>query len=114
MANSGHSACERQCPLSGVKRTFLTTQLMSAYDPKRTFRVSLITSVSTRPCVFVGLKTGLFAYCDDRSGKIRLLQVGPGRRIERVVRDQRGNLVRVCRDHEVAPASYFDMTVIWY
>ena len=26
-----------QCPLSGVKRTYLTASLMSAFDPKRTF-----------------------------------------------------------------------------
>src|SRR5215470_13067599 len=36
LARSGHSATEFQCPLLGVKRTFLHLASMSAFDPKRT------------------------------------------------------------------------------
>src|SRR5215469_3006566 len=36
LAQSGHSTTEFQCPLLGVKRTFLELVSMSAFDPKRT------------------------------------------------------------------------------
>ena len=34
MALSGHSGGINQCPLSGVKRTWLLRRKMSAFDPK--------------------------------------------------------------------------------
>jgi len=40
LALSGHLDRLRKCPLLGVKRTFLTCSLMSAFDPKRTLGVS--------------------------------------------------------------------------
>src|SRR5262249_12951588 len=36
LAQSGHHAAEFQCPLFGVKQTFLQLTSMSAFDPKRT------------------------------------------------------------------------------
>ena len=36
MALSGHLSRLRECPLLGVKRTSLTSALMSAFDPKQT------------------------------------------------------------------------------
>src|SRR5215471_9854130 len=37
LAQSGHFETEFQCPLLGVKRTWIESALMSAFDPKRTF-----------------------------------------------------------------------------
>src|SRR5262249_8748543 len=37
LAQSRHSTTEFQCPLLGVKRTFIQPASMSAIDPKRTF-----------------------------------------------------------------------------
>ena len=37
LAQSGHPAVARQCPLSGVKRTSRFQSVMSASDPRRTF-----------------------------------------------------------------------------
>ena len=37
LAQSGYFTTEFQCPLLGVKRTFLQAASMSAFDPKRTF-----------------------------------------------------------------------------
>jgi hypothetical protein len=34
LAQSGHSSVARQCPLLGVKRTWQSQSLMSAFDPK--------------------------------------------------------------------------------
>src|SRR6516225_5421723 len=39
LAQSGHSDCAQQCPLSGVKRTLRGRALMSAFDPKRTLKI---------------------------------------------------------------------------
>ena len=36
LAQSGHAGRVAQCPLSGVKRTWLGERVMSASDPKRT------------------------------------------------------------------------------
>src|SRR5437868_15396130 len=36
MAQSRHSSCARECPLSGVKRTSPGIVVMSVFDPKRT------------------------------------------------------------------------------
>ncbi len=44
LAKNRHPRCDAQCPLLGVKRTFLTVSPMCGYDPKRT-------SHSTRPRV---------------------------------------------------------------
>src|SRR4029079_9855033 len=38
LAQSGHAQCADECPLLGVKRTFLIRSLMSVNDPKRTLR----------------------------------------------------------------------------
>ena len=35
LAQSGHLFALRSCPLLGVKRTWISTAPMSAYDPKR-------------------------------------------------------------------------------
>src|SRR5215472_16366265 len=37
-ASGKNHATEFQCPLLGVKRTFIQLTLMSAFDPKRTWR----------------------------------------------------------------------------
>jgi len=39
LAHSGHHAVEFQCLLLGVKRTSLFALQMSAFDPKRTWRL---------------------------------------------------------------------------
>jgi hypothetical protein len=39
LALSGHLFLHRACPLLGVKRTYLFALHVSAYDPKRTYRV---------------------------------------------------------------------------
>ena len=39
LAQSRHSSCARQCPLSGVKRTSQFKSVTSAFDPKLTLRV---------------------------------------------------------------------------
>jgi hypothetical protein len=36
LAQSGHRAALNQCPLLGVKRTWIKRLVMSAFDPKRT------------------------------------------------------------------------------
>jgi hypothetical protein len=36
MAQSGHSDCRNECPLSGLKRTSQIAAAMSAYDPFQT------------------------------------------------------------------------------
>ena len=48
LAQSGHSTTELRCPLSGVKRTFLERTSMSAIDPKRTFRIQILTWIKFR------------------------------------------------------------------
>src|SRR5262245_27936691 len=39
LAQTGHFCLHRTCPLSGEKRTWASALQMSAYDPKRTFRL---------------------------------------------------------------------------
>jgi hypothetical protein len=39
LAQSGHPDAFNQCPLLGVKRTWINMALMSAFDPKRTSSV---------------------------------------------------------------------------
>jgi hypothetical protein len=43
-----HADCADECPHSEVKRTWLKDGVMSAYDPKRTFIVSMVRLVSIR------------------------------------------------------------------
>ena len=51
LALNGRRCCRSACPLSGVKRTSLVRSLMSANDPKQTFRLriaaALCASVAT-------------------------------------------------------------------
>jgi len=41
LAQSGHFETEFQCPLLGVKRTWIESALMSAFDPKRTSQLKV-------------------------------------------------------------------------
>ena len=42
LAQSGHAELHRTCPLLGAKRTSLVALHMSAYDPKRTWRLHCV------------------------------------------------------------------------
>jgi len=42
LAQSGHALVHCKCPLSGVKQTSLFALHLSAYDPKRTFGISVV------------------------------------------------------------------------
>src|SRR6516162_8472272 len=45
LPQSGHFPTEFQCPLLEVKRTSVAPSPMSAFDPKRTFRLRILTSI---------------------------------------------------------------------
>ena len=69
LAQRGHDDRLNRCPLSGAKRTSTGADPMSAFDPKPTFRLQILTwikfrvvahelsSTGTASCsVFVGVK----------------------------------------------------------
>jgi hypothetical protein len=76
LAQSGHSESTRRCPLSGVKRTSDGHAPMSAFDPKRTFRLRVRFQPLWLPLQFHG-----FTEYVSATESIILLSIYPRKRV---------------------------------